>query len=159
MKILEPLFSLFSKSHVSKWVLITLIVVSFIGFYDATYLTAKHYTGGSVNCNLVDGCEKVLSSEYSTIFGVPVALGGMLFYLFVFLTSLIYLDSKNHKWLYLIPPATVVGLLASGYFVYLQIYVIESICQYCMLSAITSSILFVTAMVLLKQLRRESRPF
>ncbi len=126
------------------------LAVSFIGFIDASYLTVSHYTGADLNCNLTDGCGQVTSSEYSVIFGIPLALLGLFYYLSVFILSFLYLDIKKPEIFDFIRPLTVAGVLASAWFVYLQIYVIEAICQYCMLSALTSTILFILAMVSLK---------
>ena len=126
------------------------LAVSFIGFLDASYLTVGHYTGANVSCSLVEGCDQVLSSEYAVVFGIPLALLGMFYYLTVFVLSFLYLDIKKEEIFEFIRPLTVAGLLASAWFVYLQIFVIEAICQYCMLSALTSTILFVLSLVSLK---------
>lgn len=126
------------------------LAISFIGFIDASYLTVSHYTGADLNCNLVSGCEQVTNSEYSVVFGIPLALMGLFYYLSIFLLSFLYLDIKKEVIFEFIRPLTVAGLLASVWFVYLQIYVIEAICQYCMLSAGTSTLLFILAMFSLK---------
>lgn len=136
--------------QVPKWLIWAFLIISFIGFIDATYLTVAHYKGSSLSCGLTGGCDKVTNSEFSKIFGIPIALGGSLYYLTIFLLSVAYIDSKKRKILTIIPPLTAIGFLASLYFVYLQIFVIEAICQYCMLSAITSTTLFVLSFFLLK---------
>ncbi|MBL4694621.1 vitamin K epoxide reductase family protein [Candidatus Gracilibacteria bacterium] len=125
-----------------KWLLWGLIIVSFIGFLDATYLTILHYTGADALC-AIGGCNEVLTSEYSIIFGIPMALLGAIYYLSVFLLSVFYYESRNAKVLKILSLYTIAGLLASAYFVYLQLFVIGKICQYCMLSATTSTILFI----------------
>ena len=139
---------------VPKWIVIALVVVSFIGFLDATYLTVKHYLGEPLNCSLLEGCEQVTTSQYATIFNVPVALGGALYYLFIFVFSIVYFDTKNNRLLSLIPPITIIGLLASGWFIYLQLFVIKAICLYCVLSAASSTTLFILGMFILKYKRR-----
>ena len=62
---------------IKHWVVIVLIVVSLIGFVDSAYLTAQHYSGEEVVCNVgarqLGNCNTVLTSEYATIFGVPTA--------------------------------------------------------------------------------------
>ena len=130
------------------------LILSFIGFLDATYLTVKHYLGEPLNCSLLEGCEQVTTSQYATIFNVPVALGGALYYLFIFVFSIVYFDTKNNRLLSLIPPITIIGLLASGWFIYLQLFVIKAICLYCVLSAASSTTLFILGMFILKYKRR-----
>jgi uncharacterized membrane protein len=132
-----------------------LLIFSFFGFLDATYLTIKHFNGSSLICNITSGCNTVLSSSYSEVFGIPVALGGAFYYLIIFILVIAFLDTKKDKILNLVSKLTIAGLFASIYFVYLQVIVLKSICQYCMLSAITSSLLFITGMVYLYKNRKK----
>jgi len=133
-----------------RWLVFSFIIIAFIGFLDASYLTVKNLTGDSITCTLTDGCDEVTNSEYSQLFGIPVALLGMLYYLSVLILSLLYFDTKNPKLGKLILPLTCVGLLASAWFVYAQIFLIKAICQYCMVSALTSSTLFILGLITLK---------
>jgi uncharacterized membrane protein len=66
---------------IPKWIIFGLIVVSFLGFLDATYLAAKHYLGAPIACSIFEGCEKVTTSQYAAVFNIPVALLGALYYL------------------------------------------------------------------------------
>lgn len=127
------------KANLIAWLL---LLVAFLGFVDATYLTVKHYRGDTINCLLTSGCNTVTQSRYSEIFGVPVALLGSLYYLSVFLLCIAYFDRKQPKILALAATYTVVGLVASAYFVALQAFVIKAWCQYCLASAVTSTVLF-----------------
>jgi uncharacterized membrane protein len=43
----------------------------------AAYLVQAHYAGGAVAC-ATGGCETVQQSRYAEIFGIPVALIGLL---------------------------------------------------------------------------------
>lgn len=125
-----------------KWLPVLFIALSFLGFSDATYLTAKHYLGTPVTCILFQGCEQVTTSPYSVVYGVPVALLGALYYAAVLILTVAYLDSKRIGMLKLAAAITPAGFLASLWFVYLQLFVIKAICFYCMLSAMTSTALF-----------------
>lgn len=113
-----------------------------IGFSDATYLTIAHYTGASVLCTIVHGCDTVIKSSYATLYGIPVALFGMLYYVTVIALGIAYFDTKKTLFLFILSSLTIVGLLASIWFVFLQVAVIKAICLYCMISATTSSLLF-----------------
>lgn len=126
---------------VPKWFIFLILLVAFIGLVDATYLTVNHYNFGSTACSF-DGCELVTSSEYSTILGLPVALLGAFYYGFVLLLGFLFFDSKKDVFLNIFSITTIVGLLASIVFVGLQLFVIKAICFYCMLSALTSTVLF-----------------
>ena len=146
-----------AKAHTGA--VIFLLIVALLGFADASYLTLEHFLGVIPPCSLVGGCEKVLTSPYSVVFGIPVALGGAVYYLVVSIGCLIYLESKHlskniqsyHltllKWILF---ATVLGFIASVWFFYIQAAVIHSFCEYCLSSAATSTVLFITAMFMLR---------
>ncbi|PIZ46416.1 hypothetical protein COY32_03380 [candidate division WWE3 bacterium CG_4_10_14_0_2_um_filter_41_14] len=139
-------------------IVIAFLVISFIGFLDATYLTVSHYRGTELNCTILQGCEEVTNSAYSVIYGVPVALLGMGYYLVIMTLSLfllemvlsmVFLETHESKILKILPYLTIFGFVASIWFVYLQIFVIGEICEYCMLSATTSTLLFILGIILL----------
>jgi uncharacterized membrane protein len=147
------------QSHqIPKWVIGLLVVVALVGFADATYLTIDHYQNIAPPC-FVGSCEVVLTSAYSLVAGIPVSLFGIAYYLFVLIALFVSIDAKNEQKkatavrvaLY----ATPVGFLASLYFLVIQAFVLHHFCQYCLLSATTSTILFVIAIWLL--LRNRSR--
>ena len=140
-------------------VLACFFIVAVLGFADAAFLTAEHYRGVIPPCSTA-GCELVLTSQYSSLFGVPTSLLGALYYLAVALGAFMYLESKHGsgkvaahhsfilKWTFI---ATVLGFLMSVWFVYLQLFIIPSICPYCMGSALTSTMLFITAIAMLRR--------
>ena len=133
---------------VNKWFIIFFTIVSFLGFLDATYLTAQHYMGAIPPCVITTGCETVLTSEHSVIFGVPTALWGAIYYLLIFILAVLALDLKPEI-IRFAAYLTTIGFLASLYFVYLQFFVIKEICSYCMISAATSTILFILGMLVI----------
>src|SRR3989338_3595619 len=136
------------KQKISLWIPIAMIVVALFGFSDATYLTAKHYQGEIPYCGEERQCEAVLTSEYATVANIPVALPGAFFYLSVLVLALVYLDTQKAFVLKIIPCLTVIGLLASAWFVYLMYFVIEQICLYCLGSAASSTTLFFLGVVM-----------
>lgn len=119
-----------------------MMVVSLLGFLDATYLTMKHYLGTALTCAIFEGCDVVTTSAYSMILGVPVALLGAIYYLSMFLSVAYYLDSQKLRILSFAAYVTVTGFLASLVFMYIQIFILKALCIYCIFSAITSTTLF-----------------
>jgi len=121
------------------------IVLAFIGLIDAGYITVKYYTGGEVACPITGGCSSVLTSTYSQIAGFPVSGYGLIFYTSVLLLAFLYLDMKAQWIEKLMPLLGLVGFLFTLWFVYLQIFVIEAICFFCMVSAILVTTIFILA--------------
>ena len=125
-----------------------LIVTSFVGLLDSSYLLAEKLLGGTPTCFLGGGCEVVTTSSYSAVFGIPIALFGVVFYLVVLLSSLIYQDIKKRVLVKIIFALSFFAFLASLYFVYLQFFVLKALCPYCLLSAGTSTLLLVFSALL-----------
>jgi uncharacterized membrane protein len=154
MNLRQLLTTPFQRS-ISRGLIIFLIIIALIGFADATYLTIEHYAGNIPPCT-TDGCETVLTSSYSTIAGIPVALSGAVFYLAFLVLIIAYLLEKKEIILKIALLLTTLGFLASIYFFILQAFVIQAFCQYCLLSAATSTILFVASVFIFKKYRNES---
>ncbi len=131
-----------------------MLAVAALGFIDAGYLTVEHFLNRVPPCSLVSGCEKVTTSQYAVIYGVPMALMGALYYLAIILALVLYLDMRSDwivKWT---ARFSAVGFLFSLWLVYLQLFVIKAICQYCMLSALSSTGLFVIGLLVLRSLSK-----
>lgn len=137
---------------IHNWIPHTFLILSLIGFIDASYLTAKHYLGIPLACTVFEDCEKVTTSQYATIGGIPVALLGVIYYLAIFFLTLAFLETKQIKLINFAARLTVVGFLASLWFLYLQAFVLHAFCLYCLISAAISSALFILGIFLLKSL-------
>ncbi len=116
-------------------------LLSFLGFLDATYLTITHYTGGILPC-AIGSCEQVTSSIYATIGPIPVALLGIVYYLAILLFTTASLAGSNDVWLQRAAKLSVIGLLASLWFIFAQAFLIKAWCLYCLGSALISTLLF-----------------
>jgi uncharacterized membrane protein len=117
-------------------------LLALVGAGIAGYLTYTHYNGSPPVCGLgVHGCETVQNSSYSKLFGIPVALLGLLTYLSIFCSTLI-----RHP---LVRQAGVmVALVAVGfnaYLFYLQAEKIHAYCIWCISNEIVSVFLAATA--------------
>lgn len=122
------------------WSYLIAAAVSLIGLGDAIYLTVQHITGASLRCTIVSGCSEVLSSAYAQVGPVPLAAIGAAAYFTVF--SLAILAAFGYR--SAIPFLKIIlGLmfLTTIWLLYLQAFVIHHFCQYCLLSAIVTTIL------------------
>lgn len=138
-----------------KTLVVIFLLVALIGFLDASYLTVKHYANAIPPCSVLHGCETVLTSPYATIGEVPISLIGSAYYLMLFLLGVLYLDTKKEIIIRRTAQLTWIGFLTSAGLVSLQLLVIRAICLYCMASAITSTLLFIVGMIILKQIKKQ----
>ena len=137
------------SAPIPKWLIWLFALFGFAGFLDATYLAVKHYLGTPVSCSIFAGCEKVTTSQYATLWGIPVALFGAIYYLFIFVLAVAYFDTKKEGIMHFAAWLTAIGFAASLWFLYLQLFIIKAICFYCVVSIATSTILLILGIVLL----------
>ncbi len=145
--------SFFERIEKSPTFVVLIPAVGLLGFLDAAYLTMKHFQGISPGCSTVFGCGDVLTSQYSQIAGIPTALLGAFYYLAIIVISLVYINKGDNKLLKYVSYLTIVGFVFSFFLVYIQLFVIGSICIYCMFSALTSTVLFILGMYNLKKIK------
>lgn len=143
--------------QVSNTLLAAFLLMAFIGFADAAYLTAKHYAGLIPPCSLVSGCETVLTSPYATIaWDIPIALVGAGYYLALFIGGILYVDTKNILVIKTVAYFTTAGFVTSAILIGLQVFVINALCLYCIASAITSTLLFVFGIIILRSIKKNN---
>src|SRR3989344_5344219 len=121
--------SLSQISLQSEKLLILVLILAFVGFLDATYLTIVHYKGALPGCNLIKGCEIVTTSKYAVFWGVPVSLLGSGYYLGMIVASFWSIQNRSQvvmKYMFL---ASLGSVVFTGYLVYLMIFAIKALCQ------------------------------
>lgn len=129
------------------------IGAAIIGFLDSVYLTWIKLSNQEAVCSGVGGCEKVNTSAYSEIAGIPIALLGAGAYVIILILFIV--ENRSRFWeenspLYIFG-VSLIGVLYSGYLTYIEIAIIHAICPYCVLSAITILIIFVISIYRLRQ--------
>jgi len=133
-------------------IVIVLFIIALIGFTDASFLTIEHFRNVIPPCTTA-GCETVLTSPYSTMFGIPVALLGMVYYLLISIGLFAHIEGKHEPSLRAVLLVTIVGFVMSIWFVGAQAFLIHSWCQYCLVSATISTLLFGSSIYVLKKYR------
>jgi uncharacterized membrane protein len=140
-----------NKSPSRIWLLVALVGLS--GLAVTTYLTSNAITHSEIACSL-DGCNTVLASRWSRIFGIPVSAFGMATYAVIMLGSLQAAQSPvdDLRGRLLSAGATLLGVLASIYLTIIEIIVIRAICFYCVGSA---ALVLIAAVLVMITARRE----
>lgn len=116
---------------------IAAIVLAVVGTAVAAYLTYVHYEGIEPVCGLGGDCEKVQTSEWAELAGIPVALLGLVGYVLI-LGSLFVPGERG-----LLAGAllSLVGFGFSAYLTYRELFSIDAICQWCLTSAVVLTLL------------------
>lgn len=116
-----------------------IVLLAMLGFGISVYLATSELLGFSVPCGITGGCDQVLNSKYSKLFGVPVAFFGVLYFFgLVFFSLLANYYAKAKKMLTLMLS---VGALGALVFLYIQFFIIRQICQYCFATDVLAVIL------------------
>lgn len=121
-------------------------VVALIGLADAVYLTIHHYTAEPVPCGEAFDCGAVLSSSYSEIAGIPLAVFGAAAYFIAFSLALLTVFGNRLMWK-LFGAQVVLMAIFTFWLIYLQAFVIKAYCQFCLISAAVTFTLLIIALL------------
>jgi uncharacterized membrane protein len=131
-------------------------LLSLVGLVISGYLTLyKLGFMGEIQCTL-GGCEKVQTSAYSLFLGQPVALWGMGAYVTLLALAVAGVQPRfvGARWVALgLFGVSAVGVAFSGYLTYLEAFVIHAWCQWCVISAILVTLVFLLSIPGLRQAR------
>lgn len=103
----------------------------------AGYLLIVRLLGEAPACGPVRGCDTVAASEYATVVGLPVALFGVVFSLVLTAAAIVWWRRRDRRALHALYGLGLLGAAAAGYLTYLELFVIEAICIWCVSYAIT----------------------
>jgi uncharacterized membrane protein len=117
---------------------ILLIALTLVGLGVASYLTYVHYSGIKVACTAGESCTKVQTSQYSKLAGIPVALIGLIGYVGILLSLL---APEREETRFATVSLTVIGFGFSAYLTYREVFTIDAICQWCVVSAVLMTLL------------------
>lgn len=125
-------------------------VICLAGIGIATYLTLAHYsTAVSLSCpggggGSIINCGEVTTSPQSVIFGIPVAVLGLAYFVPMLGLCLPWAWRSANK---LVAPLRIAGVVTGvgfvGYLLYTELYTIGKICLWCTGVHILTFLLFV----------------
>jgi uncharacterized membrane protein len=121
----------------------TAIACCLAGMAIAVYLTYVHYAGVSPVCEIAHGCERVQTSRWSRLAGVPVAALGLGAYAGI-LAALLTPGERART------VSAVLALVGAGFsadLTYREVFSIHAICIWCVASAALMTALAVLTVV------------
>jgi uncharacterized membrane protein len=112
--------------------------IAAVGIGVATYISVADASGGAPACLAGGhGCATVAHSRYSHLAGINVAVLGIVGYALLLAAALARGDAARFGGF----AAALVGFGFSAYLTYLELFVIDAICQWCVASAFLMSLL------------------
>ena len=125
----------------TRWRPWAALIVSVLGLAVAVYLTYSHYSAGSKGVNVCPfgggsggtiDCQAVLTSGWSTILGLPVALYGAVFFLFMVVINVPAMwRSESLLVARLRLAAACLGMVMVLYLVGVELLAVKHICIWC----------------------------
>ncbi len=113
-----------------------IIFLSTVALLVSIYLYYYDISKKGLVCIIDSGCDLVLKSEYSRIFGVPLSLIGIIYF------SVILILVNFPKLVDVFHIISFFGFLFGMYLIFLQIFVIKNFCQYCFLVDVLAIVIF-----------------
>jgi uncharacterized membrane protein/thiol-disulfide isomerase/thioredoxin len=132
-----------STSNSTTW-LVPLLALLGIGV--ASYLAYVEVTHVEAVCGPVGECNIVQSSSYAQLFGITIAIWGLLNYLAILVlwAGQQFLSGKFASWcLFGLVLLTVFGTLFSIYLTSLELFAIKAICLWCLSSAVITTLIMI----------------
>jgi uncharacterized membrane protein len=136
---------------VPLWLQLTTFLLALAGLGVSIYLTIAHFTDSTLaGCSEKSGlvnCTKVTSSAQSYVFGIPVAVLGLAFFVFAVAIMSPWAWRSTRREVHLARLASVVvGVGFVIYLLYAELFIIGSICLYCTSVHVITFLLFVLTM-------------
>lgn len=128
-----------------------IMALAVVGVWLSVRALQVHYSTGLTPCSINDvwDCGVVNRGPYSVIYGVPVALIGIVGYLFLFVME----AWKSWR---VMAVASVAALAFSLYLTHIEASILQVWCEYCVGSLITISLITLLAIIQVV-VRRRSR--
>jgi uncharacterized membrane protein len=120
---------------VPRWIAPTTLGLSVLGLAVSVYLTVEHYTSSTTLACPETGvinCQKVTTSAQSAVFGIPVAVLGLVFFVLVLPACLPAAWRSGNpalRWGRVLFALVGVGFVV--YLLYTELFVLDAICLYC----------------------------
>ena len=128
-------------------VIMVILILAFCGLSDSIYIAQRESINAPLLCdaNNLSGCNIVAASQYSHLFGISFAEYGIAFYVFIFVMAALGLVAYHRLMPRLLQLVSAIGVAASIYLTYIELFVIHAICIYCFASALMVLGIFIFA--------------
>ncbi|MBT4504093.1 MAG: vitamin K epoxide reductase family protein, partial [Gemmatimonadetes bacterium] len=112
-----------------------LLCLSLIGLLDTAYLSYTHLFG-SAACGSGSGCDRVLTSAYADIGGLPLSVMGLGFYAALALMAWRAQETENRDAaVRAVSLGALAGVPPTLFLLYVQAAIVEAWCPFCLTSA------------------------
>ncbi|MCC6975632.1 MAG: vitamin K epoxide reductase family protein, partial [Anaerolineae bacterium] len=128
------------------WLNLLIPITAVAGLLVAGHLTAAELNATGTYCGLLGDCEVVQQSAYARLFGViPIGALGVVGYGAIIVAAMVARRSTGHvaEWAYrALWFMITLGMIFSTYLTFLEPFVIDAVCAWCLISALIMLLLW-----------------
>ncbi len=120
------------------------VALSLAGIGVSGYLAYKRVTGGNLACTRWAQCDVVNNSLYSTLYGIPICFIGLAGYLALLAAAIAALRTGGATQRAVLLLSFLMALGGFGFslwLTYVEVYIIEALCSWCVASAVIITLL------------------
>ncbi|TSC85144.1 MAG: hypothetical protein G01um101417_11 [Parcubacteria group bacterium Gr01-1014_17] len=139
----------FCKKLMTAFPYVIVIAAACAGFFIAWNIRRKKQTQEHFVCPIGFDCDAVVRSKYSRVMGIPVEIGGMLYYTLIAVSYTLFYFAP----VFLSPDLSLAVLATSGgavlfslYLTGVQMFALKEWCTWCLASAFMCAIIFAGAL-------------
>src|SRR5574341_773623 len=125
------------------------IALTIIGLLVSVYMTIYKITSNDNMCIGSQGCSVVNSSRYAELYGIPVALFGVIGYIAILAILLLERNpgffQQNGSMLFF--GLSLTGFLFTLYLIFLEVALIKAYCPFCIASQTAMTLIFILSVI------------
>ena len=130
-----------------KWLYRASIVLVILGLLVSIYMTIYKVTSNNAMCLGSGDCSTVNASRYSEVYGIPVAVFGVLGYAAILAT--LFFETRNtffkQNSTLMIFGMALTGFLFTLWLIYVEVAILKALCPFCVTSQTAMTIIFIIA--------------
>ena len=130
-----------------KWLYRASIVLVVLGLLVSIYMTIYKVTSNNAMCLGSGDCSTVNASRYSEVYGIPVAVFGVLGYAAILAT--LFFENRNgffkQNSILMIFGMALTGFLFTLWLIYVEVAILKALCPFCVTSQTAMTIIFIIA--------------
>jgi len=132
-----------------KWLYRASVALVVLGLLVSIYMTIYKVTSNNAMCLGSGDCSTVNASSYSEVYGIPVAVFGVLGYAAILMV--LYFENRNR---FLMQNSTLMifgmaltGFLFTVWLIYVEVALLKALCPFCVTSQTAMTIIFIIAVM------------
>jgi uncharacterized membrane protein len=130
-----------------KWLYRVSIALVVLGLLVSIYMTIYKVTSNNAMCLGSGDCSTVNASRYSEVYGIPVAVFGVLGYAAILAT--LFFENRNNFFKQnsslIIFGMALTGFIFTLWLIYVEIAILKALCPFCVTSQTAMTIIFIIA--------------